>query len=134
VNEYNRHVIEEFRANAGSVGGPYEGAPLLLLTTTGARSGRAHTTPLMYLGDAGRLVVFGSKGGAPTNPDWYYNLRAHPLATVEVGKETLPVRATVVHGEERRRLFDAQVEVRPQFADYAARTTREIPVVVLERV
>jgi deazaflavin-dependent oxidoreductase (nitroreductase family) len=134
VNEYNRHVIEEFRANAGSVGGPYEGAPLLLLTTTGARSGRAHTTPLMYLVDAGRLVVFGSKGGAPSNPDWYWNLRANPHATVEVGEETLPVRATVAHGDERRRLWDAQTAVRPQFLDYAARTAREIPVVVLDRV
>jgi deazaflavin-dependent oxidoreductase (nitroreductase family) len=134
ANEYNRRVIEEFRANAGLVGGPYEGAQLLLLTSTGARTGNAHTTPLMYLADAGRYVVFGSKGGAPTNPDWYYNLRANPLATVEVGTETLPVRATVASGGERRRLWDAQSERRPQFADYAARTTREIPVVVLEPV
>ena len=134
MNEYNRRVIEEFRANAGAVGGPYEGATLLLLTTTGARTGREHTTPLMYLADNGRLVVFGSKGGAPTNPDWYYNLRAHPLATVEVGRETVPMRASIAHGEERQRLFDAQVEVRPQFADYAARTSREIPVIVLEPV
>ena len=88
----------------------------------------------MYLADNGRLVIFGSKGGAPTNPDWYYNLRAHPLATVEVGRETVPMRASIAHGEERQRLFDAQVEVRPQFADYAARTSREIPVIVLEPV
>ncbi len=134
MNEYNRRVIEEFRANGGAVGGPYEGAPLLLLTTTGARTGRAHTAPLMYLADGDRLVVFGSKGGAPTNPDWYYNLRANPLATAEVGTESLPVRATIAAGEERERLFAAQAAVRPQFAEYAARTTREIPVVVLERL
>jgi deazaflavin-dependent oxidoreductase (nitroreductase family) len=132
LNEYNRRVIEAFRANGGKVGGPYAGAPLLLLTSTGARSGRPHTTPLVYLADGDRLVVFGTKGGAPTNPDWYHNLRANPLASVEVGTETREVRATVAAGEERQRLFAAQAERRPGFAEYAAMTTREIPVVVLE--
>jgi deazaflavin-dependent oxidoreductase (nitroreductase family) len=132
VSDYNRRVIEEFRANGGAVGGAYAGGTLLLLTSAGARTGRPHTTPLMYLADGGRLVVFATKGGAPTNPDWYHNLRANPVAVVEVGTETLEVRATVARGEERRRLFAAQAERRPQFAEYAAVTTREIPVVVLE--
>jgi len=134
MSEYNRRVIEEFRANGGKVGGPYEGATLLLLTTTGAKSGRPHTTPLMYLPDGERLVVFGTKAGAPTHPDWYYNLRANPTATVEVGPERFDVRATVTTGEERQRLFARQAELRPQFAEYAAKTTREIPVVALERL
>jgi deazaflavin-dependent oxidoreductase (nitroreductase family) len=118
VSEFNRRLIAEFRASGGKVGGAYEGAPLLLLTTTGARSGRQHTTPLLYLEDAGRLVVFGTRGGGPTNPDWYYNLLAHPDATVEVGPETFAVHATVADGEERDRL---------------AATQRAIPVVVLQR-
>jgi deazaflavin-dependent oxidoreductase (nitroreductase family) len=134
VNEYNRRVIEAFRANGGEVGGPYAGGTMLLLTSTGARTGRPHTTPLMYLADGDRLVVFGTKGGAPTNPDWYYNVRANPVAAVEVGTETKQVRATIASGEERRRLFAAQAERRPGFAEYAAMTTREIPVVVLQPV
>ena len=134
MNEYNRRVIETFRANGGEVGGPYAGSTLLLLTSVGARSGRPHTTPLVYLADGDRLVVFGTKGGAPTNPDWYHNVRANPVASVEVGTQTLQVRATIASGEERQRLFDAQAERRPQFAEYAAMTTREIPVVVLEPV
>jgi len=131
VNEYNRRVIEEFRASGGRVGGAYLGTPLLLLTTTGARSGRPHTTPLAYLADGDTLVVFGTKGGAPTNPDWYFNLRASPIATVEVGTETFEARARITAGEERARLFARQAEQRPQFAEYEARTSREIPVVVL---
>ena len=134
MNEYNRRVIETFRANGGEVGGPYAGSTLLLLTSIGARSGRPHTTPLVYLADGERLVVFGTKGGAPTNPDWYYNLRANPDAAIEVGTETIRVRATIASGEERERLFAAQAERRPHFAEYAAKTRREIPVVVLERL
>ena len=95
VNEFNRRVIEEFRAGAGVIVGRFEGMPLLLLTTRGARSGRGHTTPLAFLEDGGRLVVFGSKGGAPGNPDWYYNLLAQPTATVELGDESFAVDATV---------------------------------------
>jgi deazaflavin-dependent oxidoreductase (nitroreductase family) len=132
VNEYNRRVIETFRANGGKVGGAYEGTTMLLLTTTGARSGRPHTTPLLYLPDGDRLVVFGTKGGGPTNPDWYHNLRAHPLARVEVGTETFQVRARITSGEERRSLYRRQAARRPQLAEYEANTTREIPVVVLE--
>ena len=134
MSEFNRRLIEEYRASGGRVGGAYEGAPLLLLTTTGAKSGRRHTTPLMYLDDGGRLVVFGTKGGAPTNPDWYHNLLAHPDATVEVGSEAYAVRATVAAGAERERLAALQREQRPQFAEVEAQTPREIPVIVLERL
>jgi deazaflavin-dependent oxidoreductase (nitroreductase family) len=133
VNEFNRRVIEEFRAGSGVVRGPFAGMPLLLLTTTGARSGRRHTTPLAYLADGGRLVVFGSKGGAPSNPDWYHTLRKHPTATVELGDETFEVKATIATGEEHERLFATQAALRPQFAGYQAGTTRVIPVIVLER-
>jgi deazaflavin-dependent oxidoreductase (nitroreductase family) len=133
VNDFNRKIIEEFRANGGKVGGPFAGAPLLLLTTTGARSGRAYTTPVMYLPDGERMLVFASKGGAPTNPAWFHNLVAHPDATVEVDDERFPVRATVTSGEERERLFLRQAELYPAFADYARKTTREIPVVALQR-
>lgn len=133
VNDFNRKVIEEFRANGGRVGGPFEGAPLLLLTTTGAKSGRAYTTPVMYLPDGERMVVFASKGGAPTNPAWFHNLAADPDAGVEVGDETFAVHATITSGEERERLFARQAQLYPQFADYAQKTTREIPVVALQR-
>jgi deazaflavin-dependent oxidoreductase (nitroreductase family) len=133
VNDFNRNVIEEFRANGGRVGGPFEGAPLLLLTTAGAKSGRAYTTPVMYLPDGERMVVFASKGGAPTNPAWFHNLVAHPDASVEVGEESFPVRATVTSGGERDRLFARQSQLYPQFADYAQKTTRVIPVVALQR-
>jgi deazaflavin-dependent oxidoreductase (nitroreductase family) len=131
VSDYNRRIIETFRANGGEVGGQYAGMPLLLLTTTGRRTGRPHTTPLAYLAQDGDLVVFASKGGAPTNPDWFHNLRAHPVATVEVGADRFEARARITAGEERARLFALQAERRPQFAGYAAGTSREIPVVVL---
>jgi deazaflavin-dependent oxidoreductase (nitroreductase family) len=133
MSEFNRAIIEEFRASDGKVGGPFEGAPVLLLTSTGAKSGERRTTPVMYLPDGERMVIFASKGGAPTNPAWYHNLLANPGATVEVGPETLDVNAVVTSGEERERLFRRQAEHFPQFADYAQKTTREIPVVALER-
>jgi deazaflavin-dependent oxidoreductase (nitroreductase family) len=133
MSDFNRAIIEEFRSNEGRVGGPFEGAPVLLLTTTGARSGERRTTPVMYLPDGERMVIFASKGGAPTNPAWYHNLLASPHATVEVGPETLDVNAVVTSGEERARLFGRQSERFPQFADYAQKTTREIPVLALER-
>ena len=103
MSDYNRAIIEEFRANEGRVGGNFEGRPLLLLTTTGARSCRSYTKPLVYLPDDGRLVVFASKGGAPTNPDWYHNLMAHPDATIEVGTDEIPVRARLATPEIRFR-------------------------------
>ncbi len=133
-NDFNQQVIAEFRANAGQVGGQFAGAPMLLLTTTGARSGQARTAPLVYTTDGDRFVIIASKGGAPTNPDWYHNVRANPEATVEVGTETFQARATVPDGEERDRLFDQMAAQMPGFAEYQRNTTRRIPVVVLERV
>jgi deazaflavin-dependent oxidoreductase (nitroreductase family) len=132
MDDFNRGVIEEFRANEGRVGGPFEGAPVLLLTSTGAKSGERRTTPVMYLPDGERMVIFASKGGSPSNPAWYHNLRANPSATVEVGSDKLDVNAVVTSGEERQRLFDRQAERYAQFADYAQKTSREIPVVALE--
>src|SRR5271167_3972966 len=106
MNEFNRAIIDEFRANDGKLGGPFEGAPVLLLTTTGAKSGERRTTPVMYLPDGERMVIFASKAGAPTNPAWYHNLLANPTATVEVGTETVDAAAVVTSGEERDRLFN----------------------------
>lgn len=132
-NDWNRQMIEEYRANGGKAGGMWEGRPLLLLTTTGAKSGQRRTSPTMYLRDGDRLLVFASKSGAPTNPDWYHNLLANPEVTVEVGPETYAATATVLSGEERDRLFAKQAELYPQFAEYQAKTTRQIPVIALER-
>lgn len=131
--DWNSRTIEEFRANGGKVGGYWNGKPLLLLTTTGGKSGKRHTTPTMYLRDGDRLLVFASKGGAPTHPDWYHNLRTHPQVTVEVGDETFEATATVLTGEERDRLYARQGELYPQFADYQKKTSRKIPVIALER-
>ncbi|MEO8956348.1 MAG: nitroreductase family deazaflavin-dependent oxidoreductase [Ktedonobacteraceae bacterium] len=133
MSDWNSKIIEEFRTNGGKVGGPFEGAPLLLLTTTGAKSGQRRTAPVMYLSDGDRMIIFASKAGAPTNPDWYHNLMAHPDATVEVGTETFAVKATVISGEERDRLYAQQAKLYPGFADYQKKTTRQIPVVALER-
>ena len=130
---WNRSIIEEFRENGGKVGGMWEGKPLLLLTTTGAKSGQRRTNPTMYLRDGDRLLIFASKAGAPTNPDWYHNLLAHPQVTVEVGSETYDAVATVLSSEERDRLYARQAQQFPQFADYQARTTRKIPMIALER-
>lgn len=133
MKDWNRQVIDEFHANGGKVGGPFEGAPLLLLTTTGAKSGKKFTTPLMYLPDGDRMLIFASKGGAPTNPAWYHNLVAHPNATVEVGTDTFDVTAAVVTGEERDRLYAEQSRRYPNFAEYQEKTGRRIPVVALKR-
>jgi deazaflavin-dependent oxidoreductase (nitroreductase family) len=133
MDDFNRAIIEEFRANDGKVGGPFEGAPVLLLTATGAKSGERRTTPVMYMQDDDRMVIFASKGGAPNNPAWYHNLRANPSATVEVGSEKVDVDAVVTEGEERERLFRRQAEIFPQFADYEQKTARQIPVVALKR-
>ena len=132
MSDFNSAIIAEFRAHGGKVGGPFEGAPLLLLTSTGAKSGEPRTTPVMYLPDGSRMVIFASKAGAPTHPAWYHNLLAHPAATVEVGTSTVKVRARVAGGDERDELYARQAKLYPQFADYAQKTTREIPVVVLE--
>jgi deazaflavin-dependent oxidoreductase (nitroreductase family) len=133
MSDWNAGIIDEFRANAGTVGGPFEGARMLILHTTGARSGSERVHPLVYQADGDRLVIFGSKGGAPTHPGWYHNLVANPEVTVEVGTETIPVRARVAEGAERERLWTRQKQVMPGFADYEAKTSRQIPVVILER-
>jgi deazaflavin-dependent oxidoreductase (nitroreductase family) len=133
-NEFNRKLIEEYRANGGKVSGMFAGAPLLLLTTTGARSGQPRVAPLAYTTDNDRLVVIASKGGAPTHPDWFYNVRSNPDVTVELGAEAFPARATILQGAERQRLFDQMAAQMPNFAEYQRNTTRQIPVIVLERV
>ena len=134
MSDFNENVINEFRANGGKVGGQFEGARMMLLTTTGAKSGETRTTPVVYTKDGERFVIIASKAGAPTNPDWFHNLVANPEVILEVGHERFPARATVLSGEERRRLYDAQAALMPGFADYAQKTTREIPVVVLDRL
>ena len=131
AQDFNQQIIDEFRANGGEVGGPFAGAPVLLLHHQGAKSGQERLTPLVYLADDGHYVIFASKAGAPTNPHWYHNLRANPDATIEVGTETIAVRAEEVRGEERDRLFNANAELRPNFAEYQKNTDRVIPVIRL---
>jgi len=129
--DFNAQIIEEFHANEGRVGGMFEGMPLLLLHHTGAKSGTSRINPLVYQSDEGRYVVFASKGGAPTNPHWYHNLKAHPDVKIEIGTDTIEVAASEATGNERERLYRAQAERTPQFADYAKQTDRVIPVIVL---
>lgn len=132
-NDWNKSIIEEFRANAGKVGGRFQGAPMVLLTTTGAKSGKRLTTPLVSLPDGDRLLVFASKGGAPKHPAWYHNLVANPGVTVEYGTETFEAQAEVIKGDEHDRLYARQVAAFPGFGDYQKNTTRVIPVVALNR-
>ncbi len=134
MNEQNRQVIEEFRANGGRVGGRYQGRPLLLLTTTGRKTGRSYTTPVMYLKDGDSYCIFATKAGAPEHPDWYLNLVANPRVTVEVDTERFDAQATVTRPEERAMLYRRQASLFSQFADYERRTTRTIPVVRLTRI
>ena len=129
--DFNEKIIEEFHANQGRVGGMFEGADLLLLHHTGAKSGTRRINPLVYQGDGERYVIFASKGGAPTNPDWYHNLLANPQVQIEVGAETIDVLASEAEGEERERLFGTQKERAPVFAEYEQQTERTIPVIVL---
>jgi deazaflavin-dependent oxidoreductase (nitroreductase family) len=129
--DFNTQIIDDFHANQGSVGGMFEGKPLLLLHHTGAKSGRSRVSPLGYLSDDGRYVVFASKAGAPTNPDWYHNLKAHPEVTIEVGEDTIDAVASEATGGERDRLFRSQAEFSPQFAEYEKKAGRVIPVMVL---
>lgn len=133
VSDWNTKIVEEFRANAGQVGGQFKGAPLLLLHTRGRRSGDDRVNPMMYLVDGDRLCVFASKGGAPTHPDWYRNLVSDPDVTVEVGVETYPARAEVITGEERDRIYAEQSRRYPVFAEYQHKTARVIPVIALIR-
>ena len=130
-NDRNAGVIDEFRKNRGQVGGYFKGAPLLLLHHTGARTGKARINPLMHLKDGDRYVVFASKGGADTNPDWYYNLKVHPETHIEVRDETIDVRAEEVTGTERDKLFARQASIYPTFAQYQLNTKRTIPVIAL---
>lgn len=132
MSDYNAPIIEEFRTNDGKVGGPFEGATMLLLHTRGARTGQPRVNPLVYLPDGDRYVVFGSKGGAPTNPDWYHNLLANPDVTIEVGTSTIAVRAREITGPERDELYARQVERRASFAEYPKKTDRLIPAIALE--
>jgi deazaflavin-dependent oxidoreductase (nitroreductase family) len=129
--DFNAQVIEDFRATGGRPGGMFEGMPMLLLHHTGAKSGQSRITPLAYQSDNGRYVVFASKAGAPTNPDWYHNLKAQPNAAIELGTDTIDVAASEASGEERDRLFRAQAERMPQFGEYQKLTDRVIPVIVL---
>ena len=129
--ERNAQIIDEFRANEGRVGGHFEGRTLLLLTTTGAKSGLAHTTPVIYLQDDDRYVVFGSNGGAPRHPGWYHNVRANPDVLVEVGTESFPATAAVLEGPERDELFRRQADRDPSFDEYQAGMERAMPVVAL---
>ncbi|WP_436535580.1 nitroreductase family deazaflavin-dependent oxidoreductase [Actinoplanes sp. HUAS TT8] len=132
--DFQRRIIEEFRENGGKVGGMFQGATLALLTTTGARSGRPRTVPLGYLEVGGQAVVVASAMGAPRNPGWYHNIRHDPAVTVELGPDTFRATATVPEGDEYEKLWAEVVAQAPGFADYQARTTRRIPVVVLHRL
>lgn len=132
-NDFNKQIIEEFRANGGKVSGQFAGAPLLLLTTLGAKSNQPSINPLVYSKDGNNIVIIASKAGAPTNPDWYYNILAHPEVTVEVGTERFQARAVVPERQERDRIFNQVVTQMPGFAEYQRNTSRIIPVVVLER-
>ncbi len=134
TNDWNEQIKAEFRATAGIVGGPFEGAPMLILHTTGAKSGLERENPLVYLPDGDRMVVFASKGGAPTHPHWFLNLKANPEVTVEVGTETVKAVAEEVTGAERDELYGRQVEKMPQFGEYQKDNPRLIPVVALTRV
>ena len=133
MSDWNAGIIEEFRANEGRVGGNFEGAPLLLLHTTGAKSGQERVSPMMYqdLG-GGPVAVFASKAGAPDNPDWFHNVVANPDVTAEIGTETRPFRARTATGDERERIWTKQKADYPGFADYETKTDREIPVVILD--
>ena len=134
MEDFNKTIIEEFRTNGGKLGGNFEGAPMLLLHTTGAKSGKERVNPMMYREVGGDdIAVFASKAGAPTNPDWFHNLVAHPQTTAEIGTDTVALVARVAVGDERTTIWEAQKKDYPGFADYEASTTRQIPVVILER-
>ena len=131
MSDWNSKIIDEFRANEGKVGGPFEGAPVLLLHTEGARTGQERVNPMMYQQVDGGYAVFATKGGAPSNPDWYHNLLAHPEVAAEIGTSTVELIARVAEGDERERIWAAQKAAYPGFADYERKTTRQIPVIIL---
>jgi deazaflavin-dependent oxidoreductase (nitroreductase family) len=132
--EFNKKVVDEFRSSGGKVGGQFAGAPMIIVTHTGAKSGKTYTTPLVFSKDGDKCVIIASKAGAPKNPSWYYNLVAHPEVTLEIGAEKFTAKATEARGAERDRLFAEQAKMMPQFNDYAKKTSRKIPVFTLERV
>jgi deazaflavin-dependent oxidoreductase (nitroreductase family) len=134
VNDWNAKVIAEFRANGGKVGGAFQNATMVLITTRGARTGKERVNPLVYLPDGNRIVIFASKAGAPTNPDWFHNVRANPIVGVEVGTDRYQARAVIVEGDERDRLYAAQTKRFSAFGDYEKKTSRKIPVIALERI
>jgi deazaflavin-dependent oxidoreductase (nitroreductase family) len=135
MNDFNQQIIDQFRTNGGKVGPPFEGAPMILVTHKGAKSGQERTTPLVYTKDGDRLVIVASKGGAPTNPAWFHNIKANPRVTVEVGDDRFEAEAEIYEdGPERRRLFDGQAAVMPGFSEYESKTDRVIPVVALTKV
>jgi deazaflavin-dependent oxidoreductase (nitroreductase family) len=134
TNDWNRQVIEEFRANGGKVGGMFEGMPLVLLHHVGAKSGTERVNPLVYQRVGDSVAVFASKGGAPTNPDWFHNVVANRDVKVEIGTDSFAGKARVAPGEERERIWEAQKAKLPQFAEYEEKTSREIPVVVIDKV
>jgi deazaflavin-dependent oxidoreductase (nitroreductase family) len=131
-NDWNTKIIQEFRDNAGKVGGPFEGATLLLLHTTGAKTGQERVNPVMYRRVGDNYAVFASKAGAPTSPDWYHNLVANPAVRAEIGTQTLDLTARVAGGAEREPIWAAQKDDYPGFAEYEEKTSRQIPVVILE--
>lgn len=134
-NEFNRGIVQEFRDNDGKVGGPFEGAPMVLVTHTGAKSGQERTTPLVHSTDADRVIIIASMGGAPSNPAWFHNIVANPQVTVELGSDSFEATAEILtEGVERQRLFDQQAALMPNFAEYQDKTDRVIPVVALTRV
>jgi deazaflavin-dependent oxidoreductase (nitroreductase family) len=133
ADDWNASIIKEFRENEGRVGGRFEGAPILLLHSFGAKTGQERVNPMMYQQAGDGWAVFASKGGAPTNPDWYHNLVVNPEAAIEVGTDTIPVKARVTDGDERERIWGKQKKDYPGFAEYERNTTREIPVILLER-
>lgn len=133
MNDWNAKIIEEFRSNDGKVGGMFAGAPMVLLTTTGAKSGKRRINPLVALPEDDRLFVFASYGGSPKHPDWFHNVVAHPDVVVEYGGERFPATARVLEGDERNRVYARQASLRPNFAEYQEKTTRVIPVVELVR-
>ncbi len=132
-NAYNLQLIEEFRANRDKADGPFAARPLLLLTTIGAKSGQARTSPMMSIPDGDHLLVVASNIGAPKHPDWYHNLLAHPNVTVEVGSETYRATAVALTGAEREQTWARIVERYPFFAEHQTKTSRQIPIVALKR-
>lgn len=132
--DYNKQIIEAFRANKGKVGGMFGSMELLLLHSVGAKTGNVSVKPVAYTKDGDNFVIVASYGGSPTNPAWYYNLRAHPEVVIEVGAEKFSVKATLAEGKERDRLFSQHAAQYPNFNEYRSKTTRVLPVFTLERI